>query len=248
MILEFLTLRSEDVIRILGQTTACDDIPVWEHRKRFSRYAIRPLIYINGKYYWGAHSTRKSGIIWSGSLSHGYLPTDLESIKIQKEIDNEKRLIENALENKTYGIVLGYTSNVIRRCVLHERDSEGKHPIDLGDYDVIAFYGRKNIILNIECKDNLPPYCLKDATRLKRKIFGKGNGDEGHFNQINKRKYYLEGNIQKICRGLNWPIDSDNLPKIITIYLTRNTYWWTRFPPKDQDVTFLTAVQLSNFL
>jgi hypothetical protein len=132
--------------------------------------------------------------------------------------------------------------------VLHERDSSGNHPIDLGDYDVIAFYREKNIILNIECKDNLPPYCLKDATRLKRKIFGEGNGDEGQFNQINKRKNYLGENLQKIITGLKWPFDYSNLPKIVTIYLTRNTYWWTRFPPTNEDIVFLRAVQLSNFI
>jgi hypothetical protein len=248
IILRFLTLRGEDVIRILGQEEVCNDIPVWEHRKRFSRYNLRPLIFIDGKYYWGPYSTRRSGIIWSGNLSYGCLPTDLESPKIQKQIDYEKQLIEKALENKAYEIVRRFTTHVISKCILHDRDHLGGHPIDLGDYDVLAFHAEKNVVLNIECKDNLPPFCLKDAIRLKRRIFGEGNEDEGQFKQINRRKDYLSGNIHKIANGLNWPIDVRNPPRIVTIYLTRNTYWWTRFPPKDTDVEFLQTVQLSTFI
>ena len=246
-ILRFLTLRSEDVTRILGKEEVCDDIPVWEYRKRFSRYTLRPLIFIDDKYFWGPCSAKKSGIIWSGNLSYGSLPTDLESPRIQKQIDNKKHFIETALEKKAYEIVCRFTPHAINNCILHDRDRAGGHPMALGDYDVLAFYGEKNVVLNIECKDNLPPFCLKDATRLRRKIFGEAD-DEGHFKHINKRKEYLLRNIQKIANGLNWPIDSNNLPKIETIYLTRNTYWWTRFPPLDTKVTFLQSVQLSIFI
>jgi hypothetical protein len=118
----------------------------------------------------------------------------------------------------------------------------------LGDYDVLAFYGEKNVVFNIECKDNLPPFCLKDATRLKRTIFGEGDGDKGHFRQINKRKDYLLRNIKKIAESLHWPVDFNHLPKVETIYLTRDTFWWTRFPPIETGVTFLQSAQLSTFI
>jgi hypothetical protein len=247
-ILRFLTLRNEDVIRVIGQGHVCDDIPVWEHRKRFSRYALRPLISFGDKYYWGPYSARKSATIWSGNLSYGSLPTDLESQTIQREIDGEKQLIDKALEKKAYEIVRRFTPYAVKNCTLHNRDRSGGHPTDLGDYDVLAFYKEKNTILNIECKDILPPFCLKDAIRLRRTIFGEDNGDEGHFKQINKRRNYLLRNIQKICNGLNWSIDLNNLPKVVTIYLTRETYWWTRFPPKDTGVLFLQSIQLSMFI
>jgi hypothetical protein len=248
LILRFFTLKSDDVIRILGQDDICDDIPIWEHRKRFSRYALRPLIFIDDTYYWGPYSAKKSETIWSGNLSQGSLPTDLESPTIQKEIDQEKQLIDRALEIKAYEIVNRFTAYAINNCILHDRDRAGGHTTDLGDYDVLAFYGEKNVVLNIECKDNLPPFCLKDATRLKRMIFGEGDGDEGHFRQINKRKDYLSRNIQKIADGLHWPVDSNHLPKVETIYLTRDTFWWTRFPPIDTGVTFLQSTQLSMFI
>ncbi len=248
LILNFLTLRGEDVIKILGQETPCDDIPIWEHRKRFSRYVLRPLIFIDNKYYWGPHSAKKSSEIWTGSLSRGCLPTDLESPAIREVMDGEKNFIEKALEKKAYEIVCKFTPHAINNCILHKRDRSGGHPIDLGDYDVLALYCAKNVVINIECKDNLPPFCLKDATRLRRKIFGDGKGYEGHFKYINRRKDYLLANVKKVADGLRWPVDSKNLPRIVTIYLTRNTYWWTRFPPYDTGATFLKISQLSNFI
>ena len=248
LILRFLTLKSDDVIRILGQNDICDDIPIWEHRKRFSRYGLRPLIFIDNTYYWGPYSAKKSETIWSGNLSQGSLPTDLESPTIQKEIDQEKQLIDRALEKKAHEIISRFTGYAINNCILHNRDRAGGHPTDLGDYDVLAFCDEKNVVFYIECKDNLPPFCLKDATRLKRTIFGEGDGDEGHFRQINKRKDYLSGNIKKIAESLHWPVDSNHLPKVETIYLTRDTFWWTRFPPIETGVTFLQSAQLSIFI
>jgi hypothetical protein len=209
---------------------------------------LRPLIRINDKYYWAPHSTRKSASIWLRNLSLGTLPADLESPKIQEEIEQEKKFIDKALENKGYDIVARFTPYVIKNCRLHDRDSAGGHPEDLGDYDVLAFYKEKNTILNIECKDILPPFCLKDATRLKRKIFGEDMADEGHFKQINKRLNYLLENIERIADGLKWPIDPSNLPRVVTIYLTRETYWWTRFPPRDTNVIFLQSNQLMSFI
>ena len=100
-ILNFLTLRSCDVLHLVGQEESCPDLPVWEYKKRYARYNLKPLIIIDNKYYWGPHSTSKSGTIWSGKLSYGALPTDLQSPTIEKVLRSEKKLIEDALVVKT---------------------------------------------------------------------------------------------------------------------------------------------------
>ena len=247
-ILTFLTLKSHDVIRLINQGEACDDLPVWEYKKRYSRYNLRPLIIIDNKYYWGPHSTMKSGTIWSRKLSYGALPADLQSSTIQGVLRSEKKLIEEALEIKAFEIVKRYTPYARHNTALHKLDKEKNYPLDLGDYDVLAFYPGKNIILNIECKDILPAYCPKDAKTLQETIFGKDNKDEGHFRQINKRRDYLSLHLLEITQTLKWPIDINNLPKIITIYLTRTTYWWTKFPPRDVKTVFLRIDMLSKFI
>src|SRR5262249_17367976 len=54
MILEFLTLKSDQMLIVQGQTELCKDLPVWEYYKRHARYSIRPLIRINEIFYWGS--------------------------------------------------------------------------------------------------------------------------------------------------------------------------------------------------
>jgi len=247
-ILNFLTLRSYDVLHLVGQEEACPDLPVWEYKKRYARYNLKPLIIIDNKYYWGPHSTSKSGTIWLGKLSYGALPVDLQSLTIEKVLRSEKKLIEDALVVKTLEIVKRYTPYARPNLELHSINKSKIHPSDLGDYDVLAFYPKKNIVLNIECKDILPAFCPKDAKRLRETIFGKDNNDEGHFRQINKRRDYLSLLLLEIAQALKWPIDVNNLPKIVTIYLTRITYWWTKFPPKDAKTIFLQVDILSKFI
>ena len=247
-ILSFLTLGSYDVIHLIGQKEACLDLPVWEYKKRYARYNLRPLIMIDNKYYWGPYSTKKSGIIWAGNLSYGTLPTDLQSPTIEKVLRSEKKLIEDALEVKAFEIVKRYTPYAKPNAELHKLDKEKNHPLGLGDYDVLAFYPLKNITFNIECKDILPVYCPKDAKTLRETIFGNDNKDKGHFRQINKRRDYLSLHLLEIAQALKWPVDVNNLPKIVTIYLTRMTYWWTKFPPKDVKTVFLQVDMLSKFI
>ncbi len=245
-ILEFLTLKKDDVLRIIGQDEPCLDLPVWEHRKRYARYTLRPLILIEDEYYWGPCSAMKTGLIWSGNLSYGTLPIDLQSPKVQEVLESEKGLIEDIIEGKTFEIVKRYTKYVRKKCELH--NISPSHPLGLGDYDVLAFIPEKNVILNIECKDILPAYCLNDAKRLREKIFGRHGKDRGHFEQIEKRQSYLTEEILSIAKDLSWPISVDALPKIVTIYLTRLTYWWTRFPPREVSALFLQVDMLAQFI
>lgn len=247
-VLDFLTLKSHDVLRILNQEVPCEDLPIWEYKKRYSRYNIRPLIKINDKYFWGSYSAMKAGVIWLGALSAGSLPTDLKCSNINSVISNEKKRIEKSLEVKTHEIVKRYTSFVDANVQLHKRDKKGNHPSRLGDYDVLAYYQNKNVILNIECKDILHAHCLKDAKTLRETIFGKAGKNRGHFDQIDKRQSYLKEHLDKVAEILKWELDKSQPPKIIPIYLSRNSYWWTKFPPYEVESFFVRVDMLSDYL
>jgi hypothetical protein len=172
-IINFLTLKSNDVIRISGQAQPADDIPVWEHRKRYSRYNIRSLIFLDGQYYWGAHSAKRSEILWSHVPLDHALPAALSTATIDKVLESKHRLVENEIENKVLEIIRRYTPYADGNVYLHQRAKESKHPIDLGDYDVLAFLPEKNIILNIECKEISPAFCAKDAKRMREKFLAE---------------------------------------------------------------------------
>ena len=191
LILDFLTLKPEEMLRIIGDEQPCDDLPVWEHKKRSGRYTIRPLIKIESKYHWGPYSVRGAGLIWSGSPSIGTLPVDIGRPSIEELLEQWKHLLDVQVELCAAEIVKRFTPHVTLSAKLHRLDRNAKHPEDLGDYDVLAYCPKAHAVLNIECKNLLPVYCMKDAKRLRRKFSGVAGKDEGHFRQIEKRQQYL---------------------------------------------------------
>jgi hypothetical protein len=247
-ILDFLTLQKDSLLRVLGQDELCADLPVWEYRKRFCRYNLRPLIRIGEKYYWGPFSTRRSGMIWSGTPSSGNLPTDLQAQSIEDVVRKNKKLTEAALADKTLDIIKRYTPHARKNLDLTSLKPKGSHPSDLGDYDSLAYLETPNVILNVECKDLLPPRCYKDAKRLRETIFGVPSKNEGHFEMINRRIVYLSKHLPEIAAALNWPVKADTPPKILTLYVSRTTYWWTRFPPQQVASNFIRVDLLSEFV
>ena len=236
------------MIRVLGQDEPCDDIPVWEHRKRYARLTLRPLISLQGQYLWGPYSTQRAGSTWADAPRSGCLPTDLQGENIQKILDRERQQVAKALVDKTLEIVNRYTSNAKKEVELHTLDKTGNHPLDLGDYDVLAVYPEKNVVLNIECKDLLPAYCFKDAKRLRERIFGRPGKDSGEIGQVIKRQEYLSRHLVRIAHALDWPMDANKPPKVLALFITRHMYWWTRFPPEEIEVEFLRVDLLSDFL
>ena len=83
---------------------------------------------------------------------------------------------------------------------------------------------------------------------LREKIFGRKGKGKGHFEQINKRQEYLEKHMLDIATALEWPIDSNNVPKIICIYLSRRVYWWTYYPPEEINAVFLRIDLLADYI
>lgn len=239
-IIAFLTLRKDLLLRIPNQSGTHPDLPIWEHAKRPDRYTLRPLIKVGDKYYWGPYSAMKAGKIWAGAPVNGTLPADIGGEAIKRLLKDKKKAIEDSVESKAYEIVGRFTPHIQKNLFLHLFDRAGNHPEDLGDYDVLAYVPAKHLFVNVECKDMSMVYCLKDAKRLRERIFGTGGADRGHFNQIDKREQYLLNNWAAIGQKLSWPLASSTTPPTIcTLYVTNRDYWWTRFPPMKVTADFV---------
>jgi len=247
-IIHFLTLKSADVIRISGQAQPCDDIPVWEHRKRYSRYNLRPLIFLDGQYYWGAHSAKRSGIMWSHVPFDHALPADLSTPSIDRVLADNQRLIEKEIEEKVLEIVKRFTQYAEGNVYLHQRDKEGKHPPTLGDYDVLAFLPGKNIILNIECKEISPAFCAKDTRRMRERIFGREEKEKGYLEKVENREVYIKKNIEKIISIMGFPTVPPESTRVISVFVSRDMYWWMKYPIRPTDVVFLRTDLLAAFI
>ena len=245
-ILKFLTLEQSNILLIEDDPIPCDDLPVWEIKKRPNRCNVKPIIFIDDQYYWGPWSIHRCLIIWRGSITNGRLPFLIDKKEIKKAINFGKKMIEDGLVAKTYEIISRFTTFIDKEVKLHKRVKKGKHPEELGDYDVLAFLKQKNLILNIECKHLNQVFCLKDAKSLRENIFGRGE-DKGYIEKIIKRENYLKNESEKIMEIMKWPFDK-KLPEIISLFVSKNLYWWAINPPYTNNIKFVTIDSLGKYI
>lgn len=238
--LEFLVL--DDVLKIDGEEDLANDLPIWEHNKRHNRYGIRPIIKINDSYYWGANSAESAARIWFGAASIFEMPSNIGGERTKEFLKTHNTKLDNMLEDKAEEIARRYTKKTKKNL------NYGKtHPQSVGEYDVLAYLDEKNILLNIECKDIKPPYCHKDAKRVREKIYGKiDSKNQGYLAKVEKREDYLRHHLKDFDKVLKWNIRSN--VKVLSVFVTRYSYWWTKFPVRATDARFIQINLLDDLI
>lgn len=244
--LDFLTLKSENILKIIGDDGEAHMIPVWEHFKRHSRYNIRPLIYLDGKYTWGAHSADRAAQVWISAPRNGKLPINLESNKIKTVLSQEKKALEDELVVKAAEIVRRHSVFVEVEVRLHKREKTHGHPESLGDYDVLFFLAQTNVLYAVECKHLLQVHSLKDAASLREDIFGSAKRS-GYAAKIEERTKYLSNNIEVVFKALNWSLP-DATPKVKSVYVSIFSYFWTFSPPVETEISFVEIEMFNDFI
>jgi len=231
-LIDFATLEESSIRRLLGKTEDESDVPVWEHSKRGSRYTIRPLLRINNGFIaWGAAAADRAVSIWSGSISSGYLPASFNWPNVRGQVRSIKESIEKQLEHQTYNICSRATNFVLKGIDFKDKFPSEKFD-DVGDFDVLAYWPETNSWINVECKYNQPPFCLKDARRLRERIFGTSTDDLGQLGKIERRKTFLCNHADRLRTLLGWPSPAVKCgPVFLEVYVARDIYWWMRNPP-----------------
>lgn len=143
-LIQFATLDSAGIRRLLGKSSDEGDVPVWEHTKRGSRYTIQPLIRVaDGTLGWGAAAADRALSIWTGSVANGYLPADFNWPRIKAVVRTVKAGLEEALEVQAFNVCSRATPFLLRGI-----DLKYKFPMELfdavGDYDVLAYWPDAN--------------------------------------------------------------------------------------------------------
>jgi len=247
-IIQFLTLDHTTILKTSNNDTDEEDLPVWEYRKRPTRYTLKPLIKINKKYYWGAHSMDDSKGTWLRPLYQYTLPVDLQARPIEKVIVSAHKEIEESLESMIVEIVSRYTQHIQKNFYPHKVDSKIS---DIGDCDILAYLPKESIILNIESKIINQIYCLKDSKRSREKIFGriKSNGkfQKGYLQHHEERHNYLTEHTDNVF-SLFKVYKPPNNPNIVSIIVTQASFWWTKFPIVKTPMQFVEIKLLSDFI
>lgn len=247
-IISLATLDSKGVRRLLGKSIDEADVPVWDHNKRGDRYNIKPLIAMeDGSFRWGAAAAERAIRIWRSTTANGYLPADFDWPKVASAVRTIKEQLDTALEVMAHKVVQRGTSFVARGIDFKRRFPRENFD-DVGDYDVLAFWPDKNQWLVIECKHNQPAFCLKDARRLRERIFGDDR-DRAQFTKIERRREFFEENVDRLRPRLGWPTPPDGIPRTYCeVYVSRDIHWWMRNPPYSVPTEFVRIDVLDHCL
>lgn len=235
--IDFLVLEAAGIRRLIGRETETEDVPVWEHSKRAARYTIKPLIRLSdGRLLWGAAIADRAARIWTSSISAGYLPADFPWPSVRAVVGGAKKELEDGLEDAAHTISARATPYAVKGLDFKYRFPKQGFP-DVGDFDVLAYWPEGNRWLLCECKYNQPAFCLKDARRLRDRVFG-GNGEAGQFVKIERRRQFFSDNVDLIRQLLGWPDPTVNSPSVTELYICKDLHWWLRFPPYDVPTKF----------
>ena len=234
--------------RLLEKSMDESDVPVWEHNKRGDRYTIKPLIQDERGYLvWGAATMEQSARIWQQTLADGYMPADYDWPNVKIVVRDIKARLDRQLEVATAAILSRATPYAINGVDFMRRfPKEGFD--DVGDFDGLAYWPETNQWVVAECKYNQPAFCLKDARRLRDRIFGTSE-DRGQFAKIERRRAFLHDNMERIRTALVWPPTSSSFQsRVHEVYVSRNIYWWMRNTPYPVQTHFIRVDGLDNWL
>jgi hypothetical protein len=246
-VIEFLILKSDHAWHLIGKDHVPDDVPVWEHFKRGSRHAIRPLIELaDDRVLWGAAVVERASRIWRGAISDGYLPADYPWPNIKKAVRQLKKELEGDLEVRAHDICDRVMPYAIKGIDFKSRFPNQKFP-EVGDFDVLAYRPEKNLWLTVECKYNQPAFCLKDARRLRDTIFGRGS-KKGQLQKIEQRRDFFIQNIDTLRSLLGWPTPEEEPFSVSELYVSKDMHFWLRFPPYEVPTHFVQIDTLDAWL
>jgi len=246
--LEFLIINPRRIRCLLGRDTEESDVPVWDHTKRGDRYTIKPLVCVgDGDVVWESGAANQALRIWGSSIENGYLPADYDWLRIKPAVRDIKERLEKGLEKKAFD-VCSRSTPYLREGIDFKRKFPSKRFPDVGDFDVLAYWPESNTWLAVECKYNQPPFCLKDARRLRERIFG-GGSRKSQISKIEKRSTFLNDNLEVIRELMGWPIPKALTdPVVVDLYVSREIYWWMRNPPVELSIEFVRVDLLDSWM
>lgn len=243
-----VTLQPKGIRRLIGKTVDEIDVPLWEHNKRGDRYVLKPLIRDEANLLWGAASVERSARLWQQSLTQGYMPADFDWPNVRRVTEEIKASLDVQLEVAA-AAVLERSTPYVAQGVDFARRFPAERFDDVGDFDGLAYWPNLNQWVVVECKYNQPAFCLKDARRLRERIFGRPGRDKAQFDKIERRSAFLRANVDRLRGLLGWPDAPAGVRyEVKEVYVSRHIYWWMRNSPYEVAVDFVRVDALENWL
>lgn len=238
-IIDFLTLESDKILTIIDADTPPLDVPVWEHIKRPYRYSIRPLIKKGELIIWGPYSTNMGLEFWSSVVHNTELPAKLDAPKTVEALKAEHTALDNKLEQRCIEIAKRHTAHASR-----VKPKHANFPKELGDYDCLVYLEDANTFVNVEAKNINTPKVTKDARRQINKVFL--GGKKNYVYRVEQREKHLIEHYEDFAKLFG--VDIKSKPKVVSLFVTTDIYFWTEHPPRETNVQFLRVDMLDDHL
>ena len=250
-IIQELTLETKHLGSILVGENLEDKgyIPYNEINKRPYRLLVKPLIKLNDIYYFSREICKRTIDVFQRYILNGKLPYRSKYKEIQNVMDKYAKKIQNNIVDRAFEILKTNGYKIIYKEVdLRKLDKNGNHPLleKLGDYDILAFDIKNNIILNIECKYISQDFCAKDLKNTMEKLFGKNENDKSYIRQVLKRQKYLVENIEKIVNNLKFEFQPQI--RVIPVFLTYTSNIFLKNPLIESDIVYVTLNEFESYL
>lgn len=247
-VISILTISPKGIRRLIGKSIDEGDVPIWEHYKRGDRYTLKPIVQNDvGILIWGAASMERASRVWQQNYANGYMPADFGWPNVKRVVGHIKRKLEEELETVTF-TVLARATPYTAKGIDFMRRFHNENFDDVGDYDGLAYWPETNHWVTAECKYNRPPFCLKDARRLRDRIFGTPK-NRAQFSKIEKRREFFQTELDRLISLLGWPPPNGAIkPTIHELYISRDIDWWMRNPPYPVPTHFVRIDYLDTWL
>lgn len=201
---DFLTLSPENLKSIVGQEHPI--LPVWERKQRNNRFDVQPLLSVGDSYIYSPITMKELHTRWTHGWLQFYPPYEigldnsLSALWAWKERYERQFSTDvcNAFCERNYS----FADSDIK---IHRRDRAGNHPVDLGDYDVIALDIEKKRLFIIECKVLQPIGSVYEHSMQQKGFFQQNKYDE----KFQRRVDYLKNNYQTFFNNMGYELKGE---------------------------------------
>lgn len=193
-----LTVNTEHLTYIFKENSIKDMgiIPIWEREYRPNRFDLKPLLFIGDSYIFSPIICYETLILWSNSFIGLYPIHEYNIPNILVEVDRLRKITQDDMVHAIYNIFQqkGHKT-VLKELKLHKK---GKHPDDIGDFDILVYDEIDNIIWNIESKVIQHVGSISEFAKQQNTFFLKNEYDK----KFQRRIDYLGENILTILADL----------------------------------------------
>lgn len=199
---DFLTLSPEKLKSIAGEQHLI--LPVWKRKERNERFDVKPLLSVGDSYIYSPIAIKELHNRWTHGWLQFYPPYEIGLDNALGALWNWKERYEQQFSADIRDVFRELNYSFAEADIeIHKRDRKGNHPMDLGDYDVLALNMTNKTVLVIECKVLQPVGSVFEHSMQQKGFFQQNKYDE----KFQKRIDYLKNNYQTFFSNIGYDLN-----------------------------------------